>query len=180
MWDVTKEFSIAANPNGVWSYGYATSLNAPFTLFPFPATNSVCIRWYSNLDPYGFHAINRTFDGVGFNDGQNPPTIMPPGTLWLHPGDSGQVTILRWTAPFSGTFRAHGSFTTRCVGLVGVYLRVNETILYQSTMQGYLSNRAFDQTVSLSQGEIVDFIVTDGGNGWDFDSTSLDARIESQ
>jgi hypothetical protein len=35
VYDVAQDFSIASNPNGVWTYGYETTLGGPLTLYSY-------------------------------------------------------------------------------------------------------------------------------------------------
>src|SRR5437879_2823074 len=51
--DLVRDFSLASNPAGAWSYGYESSLGGSFTLFGFsktsPAQNGVPIQvWAKN------------------------------------------------------------------------------------------------------------------------------------
>ena len=92
------EFSIAQNPNGVWSYGYRTSAGAPFKLYPSrDATAGNFGAWYDASIP----------------DVWNLPQVAHwSGSpfIHMHPGPQGQPTILRWTAPSATTLNISGRF----------------------------------------------------------------------
>ncbi|HOY59344.1 MAG TPA: hypothetical protein PK640_14580, partial [Verrucomicrobiota bacterium] len=38
VYDVSQSFDAAKNPNGVWSYGWKSTVTGPFTLLSVPAT----------------------------------------------------------------------------------------------------------------------------------------------
>src|SRR5438128_1031906 len=42
--DPSHEFSIARNPNGIWSYGFAATLGGPFTLYPTAYANYLAVQ----------------------------------------------------------------------------------------------------------------------------------------
>jgi hypothetical protein len=57
-YDPAAEFSPTANPNGVWSYGYSTSLGSAMTLFPEHLNMDGIDFWRTNIatsDPTVFH-----------------------------------------------------------------------------------------------------------------------------
>jgi hypothetical protein len=55
--DPAKEFSITKNPNGIWSYGYTTSLGGPFIL--------ITDTWVNRWNPL---AVGDVFGSQGSGD----------------------------------------------------------------------------------------------------------------
>jgi hypothetical protein len=179
-WDVSKDFSVASNPNGAWAYGYWLTFGEPLRLFLHSRSSSDISSWYSGLDPEGYHAANRTSNTYTLNDGQAIPTIVPPATFWMHPGPNGEYAVTQWTAPADGAFAVHAVFTGRSNTTTGVYVRANDVTIFSGAIVGYLATQTTDQKVSLAKGQTIQFVLSDGGNGWDYDSTSLDAVIDTQ
>jgi hypothetical protein len=178
-WETGKDFSIVSNPNGAWSYGYSDTLNSPLILFTLSGSGDVRQFWSSPVDPLWFMAASRTPPDVTLNNGVVPPTIIPPNTFWLHPGVSGQFTHARWTAPADGSYTLQATFTGYSSTTSSVYIRVNDKLQFSANINGYLFTRSYTTPTALrlSQGDTVSFIVGTGGNGWDFDSTGVNATI---
>ncbi|MBI3927852.1 MAG: hypothetical protein HY319_20090 [Armatimonadetes bacterium] len=175
-WDGAREFSIAANPNGPWSYGYcpAGGLGTDPTLF-----ND------GRLDPGGLSLygpgpwIGKNDTGVDYWDGANR-IIIKPGEMYLHPGPTGSYAVLRWTAPVAGTYLVESRFTL-CdwdAQSTDVHIRLNNsTALFDGICQFFGFSRTFTApAVTMAQGDTLDFVV--GYNGsWVDDSTITVARI---
>ena len=51
VYDAANDFSVASNPNGVWSYGYQASLGSNFQLYDAVVTDpngaTGIVQWYS-------------------------------------------------------------------------------------------------------------------------------------
>lgn len=182
-YDCVKDFSIASNPTGVWSYGWTPTLGGAFTLYTVTDTTSVpgMSAWldsgtYPSDPPYVDH--NDTTGTICFET-----FCVPPRYLHLHPGANGQYTVVRWTAPSAGTYEIRGSF----VGLDGagptttdVHVLVNsEFPLFSGNIASYGSPLPFLRKVPIrSAGVTIDFAVgygSDKSNG--FDSTGSNCRI---
>ena len=110
-WDAASEFNDsenpdAANPSGVWSYGWKKTLTDKFYLASTPYT-----------DPPAFWLVQceRLSDDVSFLSGRpdsstdlTPPFFRHP--LEMHPGPNSEYAVLRFTAPTDGTYRVSGQF----------------------------------------------------------------------
>jgi hypothetical protein len=48
VFDVSADFSLASNPNGVWTYGSETTLGGPLTLYTISGTSSGLQVWSNN------------------------------------------------------------------------------------------------------------------------------------
>jgi hypothetical protein len=118
----------------------------------------------------------------------------PPDVINLHPGDSGQKSVVRWTAPSSATIKIEGRFegidthgTTTDVAVVR-NSRGSATTLFSGTIEGYYDRTAeiprpsatapFSLTKSVGAGDTIEFVVGYGSNAnHGFDSTGLSATI---
>jgi hypothetical protein len=111
-YDAVKDFSITSNPNGVWSYGWTQSLGSPLNLYTVTDTESVpgMSAWLVS----GTYYANPPY--VAHNDMDKkvcPPGLhwcIPPTYLHLHPGQNGELSVVRWTASSSGKFLIQGAF----------------------------------------------------------------------
>jgi hypothetical protein len=95
-----QDFSFTSNPNGVWSYGFKTALNEAFQLLPV-----------------GGGDCEAFFCGWGFGPNPtDPPSVLSNGylkligTIELQPGGNGEYSVVRFTAPKSGSFNITGVF----------------------------------------------------------------------
>lgn len=170
-YDAVKDFSLTSNPNGVWSYGWVSSLGAPLNFYTFgdyscPPPNVPL--WHTQQD-CGLQAY------IGHNDTDQlicyDTWCLPPRYLQAHPGAHRELTVVRWTAPSSGDFLIQGQF----VGLdctpvkADVHVVLNSTSTLQS---GPLNSchlpLSFRQTLTLVAGDTVDMMI---GTGPDHNST---------
>src|ERR1700690_3970802 len=106
--DAAGNFSTGSNPNGTWSYGYSYGVGSTFILDTTKTTSYAGLAlagWMGNLNPafganYPLAVKNFTSHPVANNN----TTVLQPGQLGLQPDASNVVSIVRWTAPFSGAF----------------------------------------------------------------------------
>ncbi len=107
-YDAAADFSLAGNPNGVWSYGYSLNSGSQYAFVPFDTVTDTGTgqHWsksgynvlntpsaWKNTDP------NKTTDGVG------------PGQLSLHAGpDAASTAILRFTSEADAIYRVDLQF----------------------------------------------------------------------
>jgi hypothetical protein len=180
-WDAAADFSGTNNPNGAWSYGWASSRTAQFNV----DTVSVSfwdglLAWvYSNsqLEPDVFYnPTNSTINPAGTNP-------IPAHTLGFHPGPAGQNAIVRWTAPHAGTYEVAATFTGRDTHgtSTDVAVLLNGAQLWAGAVNGYLVTQSFGSTrVTLNAGATVDFTVGFGADGsYLYDTTGLSAQVNA-
>lgn len=109
-WDVAADFTILANPNGDWSYGWSQTRGSEFSLLPtVDNQNGVQLRTGSGVAREPLVFFNPS-DGTISPAGTNP---IPAHSLGFHPGPGGQNAIVRWTAPINGAYRVAAVFTGR-------------------------------------------------------------------
>ena len=179
-YDAVRDFSIQQNPNGVWSYGWEATLGDPLTLYMLTDTTSIpgMSVWYKSGDKF--------WDGypvLGHNDTTKKICVsktacVPPAYLFLHPGPSGEFSVLRWSAPSTGRFLIEGAFMG--LDFVGptttdVHVLVNsKKSLLNGPITSYKWPLTFNLTVKVSAGDTVDFAVGFGKDGsYNDDSTGV-------
>ena len=184
-----------APTSGVWSYGYASALNpVNFTL----DTNATA-DYFGDGNAAGFYTptapspydllptvLKNVTSGALISEGG---TIGPwPTTLLLmHPGQSGDYSVVRFTAPTTATYVVTGEFMA-----IGNFSGVTSdsasittsgpvsTTLYSTTSTTTPYNFSFSQ--QLQVGQSLDFAVGLGpspGNQFLYDSTGFNVTIAS-
>lgn len=177
------DFSLSANPNGSWSYGFTSTLGGPLVLYTDRQPNLLprVDRWTSiALDAFLGVARNSAATPV---IGSPPTFAYPPDMLHMHPSALGQYDVVRWTAPSSGTFTFQGKFAgldnVISVASSDVHIRLNgSTSLFSGNLEGLGTEQAFFFARQLTGGDTVDFVVGMGTNGnHNNDSTGLKVTI---
>jgi hypothetical protein len=173
------DFSTASNPNGVWSYGYITPSTGAFTAYtgngnpafgPLPS-------WYSpslGIDPV--LAVNNTTSTYTFST----LTVLP-GWAVFHPGPNDQQSDFRFTAPAGGNYAFNLSFQgADSVGPTSTQVLITSggNTYYSQAINSFETPFAFNGTLALTAGQVVDIKVDDSGN-YLFDSTMLRGTITS-
>ena len=175
-----------ANPNGVWTYGWSSTLTSSFNLDTAHTNFQGLDFWegsapgsYSLGYPLVYHnGTNSVIDYVG-------TVLVQPGQLVFHPGPAGQFGIIRFTAPEAGTFVLSTAFSG--LDFVGptstdVHVLLNGSAIFNGTINGYGggSGLSFSKTLTLAMGDRLDFAVGYGTNhDYTFDSTAITATLSS-
>jgi len=178
-WNVADDFA-GSNPNGQWSYGFSTTLTGAITLYNQFMDNSGSggmQRWdFGGTDPNVTHNPQTYTYNVG-------SAFWPAGSFSLHPGQSGQFSHARWVAPASGMFSLQATFTgfDTYPTTSDVHILVNGVQVFGDLINGYGPTYAksyANASVSLGQGDTLDFVVGWGSNNdYAFDTTGLSAQI---
>ncbi len=181
-YDLATDFSVAQNPNGVWSYGYSSTLGGTFTTFSdsLVAPSGLMTWWNPAIASLGTPSAY-------YNPTQN--LIGPPGSPRYAPGEAGfhpgpdTLAIYRFTAPAAGSYSIDATFFVQDVSPTGtdVHVQRNGSInLYTDRLAyGGSGNVAtYSGTVTLASGGTVDFVVGNAGNYF-FDSTGIGVQISA-
>lgn len=179
--NVATDFSATSNPNGVWSYGYESTLGGTLNLYD-----------QSGNDPAGYDYWRSVVEASVIPEDIHNPTgspidlgtsvTIPAGGAMFHPGRNGEYSVYRFTAPADGTYDLVVTFT----GLdftgptsTDVHILKNSTSIFDGSVNGYggSSTVPYTASVSLNTGDTVDFAVGDGNNGYLYDSTGIDAVV---
>ena len=166
-YDAVKDFSIASNPNGVWSYGYLTAPRTPLILYTW--SDNQCLPGMSWWGVYlgGCNAM----PVVGHNDTDQIicwlTNCLPPEFLMPQAGWNDELSVVRWTAPSSGTYLVRGAV----MGIDCYYPTTsNFHVMYNTTKQllrvvvdSCNSPFSFHHRMVFATGDTLDFVV-DAGN----------------
>lgn len=175
--DAGRDFSAVQNPVGAWTYGVAPLPGQPISV---DATTGIdgCLDTWSGASFFPIIGHNRTATTC------NQYTwSWPPGMIGLHPGNTAENGVVRWTAPTAGRYHVEGQFL--CIdNSVGCTIDVRilhnlGTVLFQRAMTASFAPEPFSLDVNLSQGDTIDFNQGNGGNGLPYDQVVLDARIRA-
>lgn len=180
-YDAVRDFSITSNPNGVWSYGWLSSLGSPLNLYT--VTDSTTFNGLSGWLETGMTMYAPPL--VGHNDTNTQLCYLsfcvPPAYLQLHPGANNEVSVVRWTAPTSGNFFLRGAVA----GLdysptsTNFYAVLNSNhYLFSTTIDSYGVPFLFRHTLTVSAGDTLDFAVDFGNNHTYYgDSTGIQFKL---
>ena len=138
-YSTSTAFSNLNNPNGVWSYGFKSTVTGTFTAYTKSFNYGTYNSWYNVFDnpSFMYNYSNSTVYGVA------------PKESSLHPGSSGEISVLRWTAPQAGTISIKGSFKAGDTGAVDVYVLKNTSTLFSKTST--LITESYDQTTTVDR-----------------------------
>ena len=190
-WDASSEFNDSANPDaanpcGVWSYGWKKELTGTFYLVSTPFTDP----------PSRFGWCNASGYPLIYHSTRTVPTLMnepntytvPPYGLGMHPGLSGEYAALRFTAPANGTYKVSGQFyalddnDTGTTTDVWILQNDEKTGSFSGKVNYYGGSKSASFTskdFQLKKGDTLDFEVGYGANNnYFYDSTGLMALIE--
>ena len=179
-YDAVRDFSITSNPNGVWSYGWLLSVGSSLNLYT--VTDTTTFPGLSAWLETGMTMYNPPF--VGHNDTDTTfcyrSFCVPPGYLHLHPGVNDELSVVRWTAPTSGTFQLQGAVrgldditSTNFLAILN-----SERHLFTATVTNRNPPVFFHRTLTVSAGDTIDFIVEFGRDGNYFnDSTGIQFKL---
>ncbi len=186
--NVVTEFSLGSNPNCEFAYGYTADPNvdSAFSLYGLASADdpvSGIDRWYRDFpDPDFVPAVvrNRNAGTTTYFSVQHPPN-----ELNLHPGENGERSVVRFTAPVTGDYTIAGQFegiagagTTSDAAIVRRPGGVGSAPLFAAPVNGFGTIVPFNIPVTLQAGDVIDFSVGYGSNAnYGSDSTGLAATI---
>ncbi|MBK7404413.1 MAG: hypothetical protein IPJ41_07180 [Phycisphaerales bacterium] len=107
--NAASDFSASSNPNGVWSFGseYPNLGSSPFILESSNGSTYGLDYWATASGPIlpgAFH--NPTSSTIFYGNSVD----VDPGQLVLHPGEFGEYSIARFTAPVAATYTFSADF----------------------------------------------------------------------
>lgn len=189
-WDVASDFNDsknpdAANPSGVWSYGWKKNLTGRFFLATTPLNEPPSRSGWSSAS--GGPAVIRNVRPVAVTVGVNRLAV-GAGALDLAPGLNGEYAVARFTAPIEGTYKVSGQFYAQDDNDIGTTTDV--WILPNDTKTGAFSGKVdypggtpvasfTSRQFQLKKGDTLDFEVGYGANkDFFYDNTGLTAVIE--
>jgi hypothetical protein len=174
-YDAFNDFSITnGNPNGVWSYGWSTTLLLSLNLYPNGTVDP-----NGNLSWNDPNHISAGAPAVFANKTDQQPVSVPPMSAGFHPGENGEFSHYVWTAPTTGLFSLSALFSPFDSGGTDVHILDNGVSIFSGEVspgnpQSYTGN------LSATVGDKIDFAVGVGTDGtYNFDTTGIDATIQS-
>ncbi|HXI83710.1 MAG TPA: PEP-CTERM sorting domain-containing protein [Verrucomicrobiae bacterium] len=178
-YNAATDFSAVNNPNGAWSYGYTFGLGTSFLL---NTSNTAAYApgvplsgWLNSTGNGGIpYALHNGTAGLVTN---NTSTVYQPGQLAEQPGASNAYSVIRWTAPFSGTFNIAATFSglSSAGDSADVHILHDGLSIFNSTVSP--GPTSYSGLQSIIAGDTIDFAVGNGGNGPNEDTTALSASI---
>ena len=103
-YDVGRDFSVASNPNGAWSYGYVSEVGGSFTAIDFPLTqlaqNGVAVQSWQLTRHSEPAVFCNTSDTTATSQGSEG--VYPPDTVWFfagYPETPQKFGVIRLTLP---------------------------------------------------------------------------------
>jgi hypothetical protein len=180
VYDAVADFSIAANPNGQWSYLYDNGSG------PQLLTHAVANYGATGVDAWVNGLSGPQAAGTMKNTTASTVTIsgtvlLPPNLLNMDPVNN-KSNITRWTAPSAGTWSISGLFQGVDIFEKShtVELLENSTtlLLAPATISSYGQTVNFSAEVSLAKGDTLDFIVN-GATVFTDLGTGMSATIQS-
>ncbi len=178
IYDAASDFA-AANPNGVWSYGWSTSLASTLNLYDSHDSPNGLDRLFSGslgIDP------NVTHNGTGAPVSSYFGVLYATGQLSFHPGSGDQFSHVRWTAPAAGSYLIDATFSSP-LGYgttTDVHVLLDGTAIFDGSVNtdGAGPSTSFLTTAWVAAGAEVDFAVGFGSDGsYGGDTTLLSAQI---
>jgi len=170
--DVSADFSIATNPNGVWSYG-ATRTPGSLSLYTQIFTTG------NNFD--GWHLASGIPESLGapavVKNLLDVPNSLngtyPPHQVAFHPGGNGELAVVRFTAPATADYRIDSALGGGDAGTKRVHVFQGTTELFQQVVG---PPAPFVTSRRLASGDTVDFAVDPFDNFFG-DTTFVSATI---
>jgi hypothetical protein len=175
--NLSRDFSLASNPNGAWSYGRQDLIGGSFTLFGLIQTNiagngvPILVRLMSpNNQPAILH--NDTTETATSSGGGS----YAPETTWFAPGVEGQpghYVVTRLTVPpgAGGAYRlattARPAFSAATQQDTDFHVLRNNVEIFGAALSGGQA-AGYTNTVVLAAGDTVDFVVGRGADNSHF------------
>jgi hypothetical protein len=106
----------------------------------------------------------------------------PAGHLALHPGPANELSAVRWTAPQSGAMEISGAFTGLAErATTDVHILHNGRSFFDSSinLDRHPNAAAFNQKITVSKGDTLDFAVGTGNGNYGGDTTGLNLIIKT-
>lgn len=173
-YDLAADFSVEQNPNGVWSYGWSYRQDPEFNLL----TGTSALYAWGHVVGWAFFSPGFLSPGYAVTDWDAPSEFIPAGTVSMHPRDD-KNSVVRWTAPLSGTYMIDGWFVgNNYYPTTDVAILHGLTEIFLGGINSHGEPLVFSLTVTVEAGDTIDFTVGDGGNGIKSDATGISAIIQ--
>jgi len=197
-YDLSAEFSLHDNPNGVWQYGYSETNSLDSSLFRFDKSTGSLGQigfWHPSVSDkpgpgyYPYIAFNRAKET---QFGSSNGWAARGGQIAMEASNSGQYSLVRFVAASAGTYKLTAQFEGIHFGLstTDVHVLHNGASLFDAEIEGYGGDPAFHTVqgknpraaysgqVELKVNDIITFAVGYGKNKTNYgDTTGLFAQV---
>jgi len=202
--DLSNDFSVEANPNKVWQYGYSDSNSLAVDQFRLQKSADANDRSANASGIIKFwHPAANSGPGAGYypyiayNSSKQPEVgckgwAVRPGEVAVEGSNTGQYSLIRFVAPVAGTYRVSAKFEGIHYGLstTDVHVLQNGTALFDADIDGYGGDPAFHKLqgssptaeysgeVAMKADETITFAIGYGKNKTHYgDTTGLFAKV---
>jgi len=165
IYNSTSQFSSASNPAGVWSYGWMPTDFSSFNLYP-----DMRLITSVNNSPAWYDKALGTEPVIWKNESSGAIWGVSPGEVSLHPGSSGQASVIRFTAPFAGLADISAIFSAGDGAAMNVGVRNSSGFLWTASDAGSWLSMDY----SFAPLDTIDFVVW---GGYYYGNTPLDVTI---
>jgi RHS repeat-associated protein/uncharacterized repeat protein (TIGR01451 family) len=175
--DATDNFSTTTNPSGPWTYGSTPTRGGTFTPYAFTGQFAGMPGWFKTAQGQVATAPLLVYNNTGVSVVSGGLNI-PPATLLLHPGTSGENSVIRFTAPATASYLVQGRFygVDNTTTDVSVLLNSTTTLLSGNITERNLGV-PFTFARALNAGDKLDFSVGFGNGNNSGDSTGMQLVI---
>lgn len=175
--DAAADFSLASNPNGVWSYGWSSTLGGSFNLDTVTAiVFSDVHQWRGNLSGDGNPSVFKNTSGLAIVSGT---VRLEAFQLAMHPGPAGEYSVLRYTATSSGLFNVGAAFIGQDATTTDVHVLKNGATIYSGGITGFGLTASHLSSQTLTSGDTLDVAVGTAGNGFNRDTTGVNFSVQA-
>lgn len=180
-WDYFDDFSLAANPNGVWHLMYeAGKTYAPASFVLLDGTSDTNCG-SGDVDQWRVGATG--LPHIGVNKGTavrqcSTSGFMQPESGNLHPDTSG-LSVIGWKSPFTGGVRADGlvgDFDSGGGDGVDWRLMKGSSTLDSGTVANGGADQVFSERTLVAENDFL-YLVIDPRAGYDFDLTEISFTV---
>lgn len=174
--DAAADFSLASNPNGVWSYGWSTLLGGGLVLDTVTLSSGGVDQWRGNLASDGNPSVFKNTTLATVTGGT---VTLAPLQLAMHPGPSGEYAKIRYTATSTGSYNVYGDFIGQDATTTDVHILLNGLSFYSGSITGFLNTASHSSVQFLNSGDTLEMAVGDSGNGFNRDTTGVNFRVQA-
>ena len=150
-WDLQGDFSLATNPNDVWSYGSLATFGGTFSTFTLRSVVNGFDSWHGTEYKGDLPLVGKNITGSRYLG-------VPDGAINMHPGTS-LYAVSRFTAPSAGDYAFFGGFGYGDGGSVDVHVLKNGISLFDGGDES-----PFSLSSALDAGDTLDFVVGNAGD----------------
>jgi hypothetical protein len=148
VFDLGRDFSFTANPNGPWRYGYTRGTKLGQAEFS-PATEAAATLpvgfWHPGPGPAGYYPYVAA--NLGATTARDPTDswALRPGEVALEASMTGQFAVVQFTVPRAGAYAIAADFAGihKRLSSTDVHLLLGDESLFSDAVDGYGGDPAF-------------------------------------